>query len=351
MSKKVSNQIKKRRKLKKQNHPREVIGYFLQTNRELVRDEYGRMQNMYDKYIKGKAIEKKLNTYDGTSDNAFFIDFTEFKPKTKRLTAHKTMQGIIKKAATAGVISKGIASSFKLGEITVPVVNGKIDMAGLEYEKLKVKPAKKSRKKKLSILGITKEVYAFLTNKGYALSGQKLSMKDRTFSLVDGKTKASFESFKGSYTIQLEKRDGKKSYYEVFIKPQMIFDDTDKKVLIEMLKRMGIKPKKKSSVSTKKYKSKGTETTVTTIGFRSKKFSVTGTLPHMKRASFIKMGEKLGGKFQNHISKDLDMLIVGSKAGKTKLDKAKKYGVEIISFKNLMSDAHFYSPFMKKKRK
>jgi hypothetical protein len=314
----------------------EIVGYFLQSNRAFIRDEFGRMNNMYDKYIKGKAIAKKINTYDGMSGDAFFIDFTEFKPKAKKLTAHKTMQGILKKAADAGVISKGMASSFKLGKITVPIIKGKLDLSGLEYEKLKVKPAKKSRKKKLSILGITKEVYTFLTNKGYVLPSKKFTMKDQRFLLIDGKTKVSFESFKGTYTIRFEKKVGKNKYYEMFIKPQMVFDDVDKKVIIQMINRMGVKPAKKSSVSTKTYKSKGTKTKAITIGFRGKKFSITGTLTGFTRAAFVKMVEKLGGKFQNHVSKDLDMLIVGAKPGKTKVAQAKKYGVEIVKFNNIM---------------
>ena len=315
---------------------REVIGYFLQSNREFIRDEFGRMNNMYDKYIKGKAIAKKINTYDGMSGNAFFIDFTEYKPKAKKITAYKTMQGILKKAADNGVISKGMASSFKVGKITAPVVKGKLNLSGLDYEKIKIKSAKKSRKKKLGILGLTKEVYAFLIDKGYVLPGKKFTMKDRKFLLIDGKTKVSFESFRGTYTIKFEKKVGKKQYHEMFIKPQMVFDDLDKKVILEMLKRMGVKPAKKSSVSTKTYKSKGTKTKATTIGFRGKKFSITGTLTGFTRASFVKMVEKLGGKFQNHVSKDLDMLIVGSKPGKTKVAQAKKYGVEIVKFNDIM---------------
>ena len=120
---------------------------------------------------------------------------------------------------------------------------------------------------------------------------------------------------------------------ENFISGSMHFDDTDEKILIQMMKRMKIKP---SSVSTKTYKSKGTKTKATTIGFRGKKFSITGTLTGFTRAAFVKMVEKLGGKFQNHVSKDLDMLIVGAKPGKTKVAQAKKYGVEIVKFNNIM---------------
>ena len=120
----------------------------------------------------------------------------------------------------------------------------------------------------------------------------------------------------------------------------MVFDNTDKKVLVEMLKRMNIKPKKKSSVSTQQYKSKGTKTKATTIAFKGKKFSITGTITGFTRNAFTKMAEKLGGKFQNHISKDLDMLIVGTKRNKTKVAQAKKYGIEIVKFNDFLTIMH-----------
>ena len=334
---------------------REVVGYFLQTDRNLVRDEFSRMWNMYDKYIKGKAIGKKINTFDGISiagmsGNAFFIDFIELKPKVKKLTAYKTMQSIIKKAATAGVISKGLASSFKLGKITAPVIDGKIELDGLEFETIKATDTKFPRKKPLTILGITTEIHDFLISKGYVASGnkgeiklnkksfsmrilkkgkrttKKVTKQDRSFFLSDGKTKVTFSSFKGTYTILFERNN----VHEMFIKPQMTFDNTDKKVLIEMLKRLGVKPSKKSSVST------GTKTKVTTIAVKGKKFSITGTITGFTRAAFVGMLERLGGKFQNHVSKDLDMLIVGSKPGKTKVAQAKKYGIEIVKFNDIM---------------
>ena len=133
--------------------------------------------------------------------------------------------------------------------------------------------------------------------------------------------------------VFLEENSLVKPAKETFISGSMHFDDTDEKILIQMLKRMKIKP---SSVSTKKYKSKGTKTKVTTIAFKGKKFSITGTLSGFTRVSFVRMVEKLGGKFQNHISKDLDLLIVGTKPGKTKVTQAKKYGVEIVKFNDLM---------------
>lgn len=339
---------------------REVIGYFLQSNREFIRDEHGRMNQMYDKYIKGKAIAKKINTFDGISivgvkGNAFFIDFTESKPKAKKLTAHKTMQGILKKAADSGVISKGMASSFKLGKITAPVVKGKLELSGLEYEKIKVKPAKKSKRKPLTSSQLIKEVYKRLSKKGYLKNEFKkeryrVGYKQKK---VKGKTKreavynTAYRSLLSGGKYWMVISPSPVPYYiyfmpinssipkvqDTFVSSFRFFDDTDEKVLIQMLKRMKIKP---SLVSTRKYKSKGTKTKVTTIAFKGKKFSITGTLTGFSRAAFVKMAEKLGGKFQNHISKDLDMLIVGSKPGKTKVAQAKKYGIEIVKFNDIM---------------
>lgn len=348
---------------------REVVGYFLQTDRELVRDEFGRLRNMYDKYIAGKDIQKKINTFDGISiagmSDAFFIDFKEFKPKVKKLTAHETMQGIIKKAATDGVISKGLASSFKLGKITAPVVNGKIELDGLEFEKLKVKPPKKSTKKELSISDLAKQIHSFLVSKGYVVDNnlgkirlsksekkigmlkkgkrttKKIRRQSRMFLLKGAEWWVNIESSsKYGYTIGFVHELLAKRTNEHFHGNAKVFDNTDKKVLLEMLKRLGIKPSKKSSVSTQQYKSKGTKTKVTTIAVRGKKFSITGTITGFTRDAFVGMIEKLGGKFQNHVSKDLDILIVGEKPGKTKIAQAKKYNIEVVKFNELLTIMH-----------
>jgi len=330
-----------------------VIGYFLQSNREFVRDEMNRMRTMYDKYIKGKAIEKKLNTFDGMSNGAFFIDFTEFKPKTKTLLVHKTMQDLIKKAAKAGIISKGMASSFNLGKITAPMSGDKIDEKLLVYEAIKVKPFKKSRKKKKTIVTITNEVYEFLSDNGYTTSDlkvekqittvrirqngraktKKISHQTRVFNIVGG-FKVTVQRSADSYIISVE---GSKRKSEIFIKPQMVFDNTDKIVLVQMLGRLGIKPKKprKEKVIKKQlFNSKDSKTKVTTIIFGGKKFSITGTIPGMKRDDFIKKVEKLGGTFQNHITKDTDLLIIGKNPGKGKMEKAKKYKIKKFRIKD-----------------
>ena len=335
-----------------------VVGYFLQSNREFVRDEIGRIRNMYDKCIAGKAIEKKLNTFDGMSNGSFFIDFTESKPKTKALRVHKTMQDLIKKAASTGIISKGMASSFKLGKITAPMSGDKIDGRLLAYENIKVKPFKKSRKKRKSIVTIANEVHEFLSDNGYTTSDlktkkhtttvkirqngraetRKINHQTRVFNIVGG-FKATVNRSADSYVVSVEKGRGSKRKSELFIKPQMVFDDVDKVILVQMLGRLGIKPKKarkkENVIKTQFFNSKDTKTKVTTIVFGGKKFSITGTIPVMKRDDFIKKVEKLGGTFQNHITKDTDLLIIGKNPGKGKIAKAKKY--KIMTFR--MKDA------------
>ena len=335
----------RRNTMLKKNHPKEVIGYFLQTTRPLVRDELGKMWNVYDKFIKGKAIEKKIHTFDGTSSGAFFIDFSEYKPKTKKLTAYKKMQEILNKAAQQKIITKSLAKEFKVGKITAPIIKGKIDNKFLEYEDIKVKKQKISRKKPFTLAQLVKEMYEYLSEKGYLHQPFKKQRVKVGFKVkrVEGKRKreavyrTSYMSLLSGNEYWINVSKSGKGYWinfmtenslikevnENFISPSMHFDEADKAVLGMMLKRIGIKA---SSVS------KGTKTKGATIGFKGKKFSITGTLTGFTRNAFVKMAEKLGGKFQNHVSKDLDMLIVGSKPGKTKVAQAKKYGVKIIKF-------------------
>ncbi len=61
-----------------------------------------------------------------------------------------------------------------------------------------------------------------------------------------------------------------------------------------------------------------------------KSIVVTGTLKHYKRDEIKKLIQQLGGRASSSISKNTDFLVAGEKAG-SKLDKAKKLGVEILS--------------------
>lgn len=62
-----------------------------------------------------------------------------------------------------------------------------------------------------------------------------------------------------------------------------------------------------------------------------KNFVITGVLNSMSREQAAEKIEKLGGKFQKTISKTTDFLVIGEKVGKTKISKAEKLGVKVMS--------------------
>jgi len=68
---------------------------------------------------------------------------------------------------------------------------------------------------------------------------------------------------------------------------------------------------------------------------KGKSFCATGTLS-MKRKEIYKLIEENGGITKSSVSKGLDYLVAGDNVGKGKTDKAHKYGVTIISEKELM---------------
>jgi DNA ligase (NAD+) len=67
-----------------------------------------------------------------------------------------------------------------------------------------------------------------------------------------------------------------------------------------------------------------------------KTFVITGTLPSMSRPEAKKLIEDRGGKVSGSVSKKTDYLLAGEKAG-SKLDKAKKLGIKILSEEELLS--------------
>jgi DNA ligase (NAD+) len=66
-----------------------------------------------------------------------------------------------------------------------------------------------------------------------------------------------------------------------------------------------------------------------------KTFVLTGTLPNLKREEAAAKIEALGGKVSGSVSKKTDYVVAGEDAG-SKLDKAQKLGVEIISEKDFL---------------
>jgi DNA ligase (NAD+) len=64
-------------------------------------------------------------------------------------------------------------------------------------------------------------------------------------------------------------------------------------------------------------------------------FVITGTLENMSRDMAADKIRELGGTFQTAIAKDTNYLVVGANVGASKLNKAKSYGTQIISERDL----------------
>jgi NAD-dependent DNA ligase len=74
---------------------------------------------------------------------------------------------------------------------------------------------------------------------------------------------------------------------------------------------------------------------VATRPFTGKTFVLTGTLPTLTREEATAKIESLGGKASGSVSKKTDFVVAGEDAG-SKLDKANKLGVKIISEKEFL---------------
>jgi len=100
------------------------------------------------------------------------------------------------------------------------------------------------------------------------------------------------------------------------------FHDDKNIAVIKGLLSAGVKPE-----LPKRAKSKGK--------LAGKTFVLTGTLPHYKRNEVEKMIRDNGGKISSSVSKTTDYVIAGADPG-SKLDKANKLGIKVISEKDFM---------------
>ncbi len=98
------------------------------------------------------------------------------------------------------------------------------------------------------------------------------------------------------------------------------FADEDNQALLDKLASVGVQP-----VFEEK-----------TGGLVGQSFVVTGTLESMSRDEAADKIRSLGGTFQSSVGKDTTYLVAGGKVGASKLAKAEKYGVEIISEQRLV---------------
>ena len=99
----------------------------------------------------------------------------------------------------------------------------------------------------------------------------------------------------------------------------MFFNDDMSKELVYKLKTAGLKFELDSDEKTKLNEK-----------FIGKIFVLTGTLTKFTRNEASDLIEKLGGRTTSSVSKKTDFLLAGEEAG-SKLDKAKKLGVTILS--------------------
>jgi DNA ligase (NAD+) len=93
--------------------------------------------------------------------------------------------------------------------------------------------------------------------------------------------------------------------------------------LIDRLIQSGVTPKDEAQPTVESY-------------FTGKGVVLTGKLESMSRDEAGDIVMKLGGEMQSSVSKKTDILVVGDKAG-SKLDKAKKLGIEIIDEEKFIS--------------
>ena len=100
------------------------------------------------------------------------------------------------------------------------------------------------------------------------------------------------------------------------------FDDTDNQIMLSQLKEAGLSMEAEIVNSEEKQ-------TLT-----NKTFVITGKFESMTRDQASELIEQYGGKVSSSISAKTDYLVAGESAG-SKLDKAQKLGVNIISDQEL----------------
>lgn len=99
------------------------------------------------------------------------------------------------------------------------------------------------------------------------------------------------------------------------------FVDDDNQALLAKFRRLGVWPEDAKQTSGK---------------LAGKSFVITGTLEQMSRDEAADKIRALGGTFQSSVGKGTSYLVMGSKAGQSKADKARALGTEVIDEAALM---------------
>jgi DNA ligase (NAD+) len=101
------------------------------------------------------------------------------------------------------------------------------------------------------------------------------------------------------------------------------FENERNRIVIQKIKAAGVNTKQEE------------DTGQVDPNFVGKTFVLTGTLEKFSRTQCSEMIEKRGGKTSGSVSKNTDYLLAGESAG-SKLDKARKLGVEVITESDFM---------------
>lgn len=101
----------------------------------------------------------------------------------------------------------------------------------------------------------------------------------------------------------------------------MWFEDEDNQKLLAKFRSLGVWPKNDPGLSGK------------LVG---KSFVITGTLETMGRDVAAEKIRELGGTFQTSVARGTTYLVMGSKAGQSKADKARALGTEVITETDLL---------------
>ncbi len=103
------------------------------------------------------------------------------------------------------------------------------------------------------------------------------------------------------------------------------FADSENIEILDKFKKLGVNPVESSPVNNK---------------LADKYFVVSGSISGLDREQIADRIRSMGGYFQSSVGKDTTYLVLGEKPGKSKIEKAKKLGIDILNediFKKLIS--------------
>jgi DNA ligase (NAD+) len=208
-------------------------------------------------------------------------------------------------------IGSKTAESF----LNADIIKGFADLYELDKEKLLALPNFKEKSVINVFKGIEDSKKRPFKNVLYSLGikyvGRGVSeILTDEFSSIDNLIKASKEEISAIFGIGERIAEAVKVY----------FDDQKNIEIIERLKKAGLQFEQAEKKA------------VVTDGILSgKSFVVSGTFQNFEREDLKERIKDLGGKISSSVSKKLDYLLAGDKAGSSKIEKAQKDGVTVIS--------------------